>query len=59
MKLGYNLQQAQLDDPAVSKIIERKLSGQPKPPYLSGQKILPCEFTGIAGMNYLSQMGRL
>ena len=33
MSPGYSLQQAQLDDPALSKIIETKLSGFPKPPY--------------------------
>ena len=38
MTPGYNLQQAQLDDPTVSKIIEMKLSGQPKPPYFVWSK---------------------
>ena len=33
MTPGYNLQQAQLDDPVGNKIIKMKLSDQPKPPY--------------------------
>ena len=38
MTPGYNLQQAQLDDPAIGKIIEMKLSDQPKPPYFVWSK---------------------
>ena len=33
MARGYSLQRAQLDDPALDKIIEMKLSSLPKPPY--------------------------
>ena len=33
MALGYNLQRAQLNDPALSSIIEVKLSSLPNPPY--------------------------